>query len=351
MTCCNNCFADKEIIGFIFSNSTATGTCETCATSGAYLVDARELEESFQPLISLFKPIAEIGFVEGTPKLLHEKLQDYWKLFRLQMPAANGLLKSIMADSLPPESPIFIEAVEIEQLFTPALAGDLHEKKWDNFAQEIKTRNRFFLNESIDLKLLNEMFKNFAKTYKKGKLFYRSRISESAGHIADEMGKPPGDKSSAGRANPKGIPYLYVSTEVETTVYESRSTYLDYVSVAEIKCKDELTVVSLRGITEISPFVFGDQIARYLTHQKYLVRLEQELSKPIRKFDKELDYLPSQYLCEYVKSLGYDGIEYGSSFKTNGINLAIFNDEKLEIKNVEVYEVTDITLKISKISH
>lgn len=262
MTCCNNCFADKEIIGFIFSNSTATGICQTCGTAGAYLVDARELEESFQPVINLFKPVSQIGIVVTAPKLLQEKFQENWKTFRLPMPAASNLLKSIMADSLSPGDLIFTEAVEIEQLFTPSLAGDIHEKKWESFADEIKTRNRFFLNETIDLALLEELFINFAKTYNKGKLFYRSRISDRTGHSADQMGKPPGNKSSPGRANPKGIPYLYIATEVETTVYESRSTYLDYASVAQLKCKEELNVVSLRGIAEISPFVFGDQIAR-----------------------------------------------------------------------------------------
>lgn len=95
--------------------------------------------------------------------------------------------------------------------------------------------------------------------------------------------------------------------------------------------------------------MFGDQISNYITHQKYLARLEKELSRPIRRFDKELDYLPSQYLCEYVKSLGYDAIEYGSPFKTDGINLAVFNDSKLEAKTAEVYEITEMDFNFKKL--
>lgn len=193
-----------------------------------------------------------------------------------------------------------------------------------------------------------ELLNNFSKQYDKGKIFYRARVSDEAGIDLDKMGKPPVDKATPGRANPKGIPYLYLSTNAETTIYESRSTYLDYITIAEFKLTAPMRVVSLREIAAVSPFIFGEQLPKYIAHQKYVSRLERELSRPIRRFDKELDYLPSQYLCEYVKSLGYDAIEYGSSMKNGGINIVVFNDEKLEVKSAEVYEITSVQLYYQK---
>lgn len=206
------------------------------------------------------------------------------------------------------------------------------------------------MKETIDLNLLAELLENFSKKYDPGKIFYRARVSEKKGHVVADMGKPPADKTTSGRANPNGIPYLYLSTNAETTLYESRSSYLDYITIAEFKLIEVLHVVSLREIAGVSPFAFGDKLESYIMHQKYLARLEQELSKPVRRFDKELDYLPSQYLCEYVKSLGYDAIEYGSSLKPGGINIAVFNDVKLVGRNVEVYEIDTLTLGHRKIS-
>jgi len=349
MTCCTKCFNDKEIIGFILQESTYEGTCDSCMAPNSPLIDARELEEYFQPVIALFKPLSTLAITVANPNLLHEKLQETWNIFNLPTSAAvNTLLTGILADSIVPDDPLLVEPVEIELLFNPSLPGDVHEKKWENFAEEIKHVNRFFLNETIDLDLLVDLFKNFTRTYSKGKIFYRARVSDIGGFEPGEMGKPPAEKTTPGRANPKGIPYLYLSTKIDTTIYESRSTYLDYISIAEFKSIESIRVVSLRAIAEISPFVFGDQLSNYITHQKYLARLEKELSRPIRRFDKELDYLPSQYLCEYVKSLGYDAIEYGSSFKTDGINLAVFNDIKLEAKTVAVYEITDVNLEFKK---
>lgn len=225
----------------------------------------------------------------------------------------------------------------------------MHSEKWENFANEIKFKNRFFLTETIDLNLLDDLLSNFSKQYNKGKRFYRARVSDRNGYPVDQMGKPPAEKSTAGRANPVGIPYLYVTTKMETAVYESRSSYLDFICIAEVKLTEDIKVVSLREIASASPFVFGEQLEYYLSHQRYVIRLEQELSRPVRRFDKELDYLPSQYLCEFVKSRGYDAIEYGSSLHPGGINLAVFNDEKLVIEGTSLYEVEGVDLKFNKL--
>lgn len=228
--------------------------------------------------------------------------------------------------------------------------ADVLEKEWDLFATEIKSNNRYFLGKSIDLELLKDLFRIHTKVYKEGKLFYRGRTSDHQGFELDEMGKPPAKSSVSGRANPIGIPYLYVSTNKETVIYESRATHLDFITIAEFRLKENLKVVRLRQIENLSPFALEDKLEDYLKYQKYLKRLEIELSKPLRRHDQKLEYLPSQYLCEYVKSLGYDAIEYGSSLYEDGINVAVFNDGKLEARKAEVHEVISVDLKTKVIA-
>lgn len=349
MNCCTQCFTDKEIIGFILTNTTETGVCDFCAQTNVPVIDARELEEQFLQVVSVFKPVADLGIAVQEEKLLRQKLQEIWNIFNLPEIQQQVLLSTILSGSIPADDRLLVEAVELEVLVNPTPDGVIHEQKWESFANEIKNNNRFFLNEVVDLDLLAELLVNFSKTYSAGKIFYRGRVSEKSGIALAEMGKPPAEKSTAGRANPKGIPYLYVSTKVETTLYESRSSLLDYVTIAEFRLMEQLNVISLRGIDLFSPFGFGEQLSKHLANQKYLIRLEQELSRPIRRFDKELDYLPSQYLCEYVKSLGYDAIEYGSSLIKDGINLAVFNDSKLEIRGSEVYEIIDVDFTFQKV--
>jgi len=350
MYCCSNCFKDTELIGFIFSNSTETSKCDFCGTENTKVIDPRELEELFQPLVNLYKPNSEIGIEVAEPKLFHEKIQESWQIFNINDSAlVKKLSDSILSGIYAPDNPFLNTPVEVAALFEKSSPAEIHEQRWDNFAEEIKYKNRYFLNETVDLELLKILLSSLAKIYNPGKIFYRGRISDLKALPIEQMGKPPFDKATSGRANPNGIPYLYVATTLETTVYESRASYLDFLSIAEFKLKGNLNVISLREVSKISPFVLGDNLENYIIHQKYLARLEMELSKPVRRFDKELDYLPSQYLCEYVKSLGYDAIEYGSSLNIGGVNLAIFNDTKLEARTVEVYEISSVNLDFRKL--
>lgn len=347
MKCCINCFADQELTGFIISNSTESGKCDFCNSNNVQLLDPREFEEKFLQLTKIYELIEEPNCGDECAVLLHEKLQIEWGIFKSNIDGVvqNELLIAILTDKYKRDNTLFSNPVERKvDLLNHEKAEEL-EQEWDQFATEIKLNNRYFLGKNIDLDLLDDLFSNFyVKSYREGKLFYRARISGQKGFTLENMGKPPAKKSTSGRANPIGIPYLYVSTGLDTVIYESRATHLDYVTVAEFRLKENLKVVRLRQIENLSPFIYEERIEDYLKYQKYLERLEIELSKPLRRHDNKLGYLPTQYLCEYVKYLGYDAIEYGSSLHDGGINLAVFRDEKLEAKKVDVYEVVSVDL-------
>ena len=347
MKCCANCFNDQELTGFFISNSTETGDCDFCSTKNTDVLDPREFEEKFLQLVQVYEFVDEPIPDHIEPSILHEKLQRQWGIFKedLDESTCNLLLKSILTDLYEGDNPLFSTPVELKTVLFDIEEADVLEEEWDLFAKEIKSNNRYFLGKSIDLDLLKTLFQKHEKGYKPGKLFFRARISDQKGFDLNKMGKPPAENSVSGRANPVGIPYLYVSTNKKTVQYESRATHLDFITIAEFKLKERLNVVQLRQIENLSPFVHEDFLEEYLKYQKYLKRLEIELSKPLRRHDQKLEYLPTQYLCEYVKSLGYDGIEYGSSLHDGGVNLAIFNDGKLEGKNVEVHEVVSVDLE------
>ena len=60
--------------------------------------------------------------------------------------------------------------------------------------------------------------------------------------------------------------------------------------------------------------------------------LSTELSSPVIPDKTDTAYLPSQYLCELIKTAGFEGVIYNSSVsEKDGYNLALFNDSKVEI--------------------
>jgi hypothetical protein len=334
MRCCSNCFNNQELEKIITEISTIKGKCEYCGSDGVALVEAGEIVEPFQPVISLY------GIHPDGTKMLHESLQDDWGIFRLTSEISQRLLIDIFSQekSIDP------------QLFTSPVVNKTrcHERtenllsQWNALKDEIRYRNRFFLHNVIDLDTLERYLCEKSKAYKSGELFYRGRISNQKGFKPEDLGKPPCLNASAGRANPYGIPYLYLSADKETTLYEIRATYLDYVTIGKFLLNDDIKVVKLRAVEILSPF--EENLFDRLLYQPLLKNLESELSKPLRRFDSELDYLPTQYLCEFVKSIGFDGIEYGSAMKKGGVNLAIFDDQKLTCIDSEVVEIKNIEI-------
>ncbi|MCD7975821.1 MAG: RES family NAD+ phosphorylase [Tannerellaceae bacterium] len=158
------------------------------------------------------------------------------------------------------------------------------------------------------------------------------------------MGAPPQHLATAGRANPSGIPYLYLSRSLETTIYETRSGYLDLLSVARFNPKgEELNIVDFT----IHPSIFNDEQERVEIMTSRLLKdaISQDLSKPMRRYDSELEYIPTQFICEYIRyTTGVDGIQFNSSLHKVGVNIVLFDPDKVECKVVEVHHVSEVLI-------
>jgi hypothetical protein len=342
--CCPNCFWDTEIRNYIITNSGRIGNCDFCQSTNTEIIDPFELNDSFQPIVSVYQRCINIEALPDEPLHLHQKIAVDWpNLFRIQ---DTNHIKSLLASILHEyeECDIFNEIVELKYS-----ADDNQEAYWDKFVNEIKYNNRFFIANAVNLDLLKTLFVGLKKPYRRGKIFYRARISSNTGFSVDQMGKPPYDKSTAGRANPKGISCLYVSSDLTTTLYETRASLYDYLSIGEFRLLENINILNLRDTNKVSPFLLEDSVGEFLRNKKYILRLESELAKPIRRQDSELDYLPTQYLCEFIKSIGFDGVEYKSSLNPDGFNLAIFNDQLFECVKCDVFEVRAIHYDASQI--
>ena len=162
------------------------------------------------------------------------------------------------------------------------------------------------------------------------------------GFQCDEMFSPPIGKRNAGRVNPEGIGVLYLSTDEKTVLNETRVTAYDYVTIGEFKSKKVLKVVNLSEISRISPFLYEDDFERYALNRQVFQEMASEIAKPVRRNDSPLEYLPTQYISEFVKSQGYDGVEYESTLRKGGINIALFDESVVECISVKTIEVIDV---------
>ncbi|MDB6161465.1 MAG: uncharacterized protein JWO04_5171 [Gammaproteobacteria bacterium] len=336
MRCCAGCFGDQWLRKEIF-RSVETGACSYCATNNVGLLPPEQLAVHFERLINAYRP-------DPAGRLLVHWFRDDWGLFeheRMDDPRAKDLLAEILDDG-----------DIVRQTFRPAAAGAVDALgDWQKLRDELMYQNRFFPEVKIDFDRLGDLlFHLKISPDEVPSVWYRARIQVRDTPIgAADMGAPPRRTASHGRANPAGIPYLYLGSTLATAVSEIRPHTGEVACVAEFTTPSDLKIVDLRRPKKtVSPFLLSDatEIVRMRSDLPFLERLGEELTRPVLPQAAAIDYTPSQYLCEFIKKRGFDGVVYRSSV-SDGINLALFNPSRAQVGNVIQARVTRVSVDVA----
>lgn len=338
MNCCCECFSSAYLKDIINRND-KSGDCDFCESKGINIYDARELYLIFQNILDLYS-------VSDNGKPIEEQIEDDFpeRIFTKKVRKnSKKLLKEIVGDDYSSYEEIFNS--NVENVTSQSQAAKPFEITWEKLADEIKNTNRFHLQNVLDLEKLKTLLRRYKKPINKGKIYYRARLSDVDGFTKGLMGNPPSKDARAGRANPVGISYLYLSDQEITTLYETRASLYDYITIGVFRLKEDIEVINLRGNT-YDPILLAEseELEDFLVYRPFTSKLEEQLSKPKRRSDNELDYLPTQYLSEFIKSIGFSGVEFQSSLFAEGYNLAIFDSSKFECIKVKVYEIKRIDI-------
>lgn len=332
MYCCANCFGDSFLNKHILQSSKQTDTCNFCGTVGVAVVEPSSLLDFFQPIFALYT-----GENASDGKPLEQWFKDDWDIFlSLDSIKASSLLAEILDDG---------EAVRKKYL-PRSIPAQTAVEAWETFRDKIKFENRFFIDHELNLDRLKQLFSTHLEVNEsifKSKL-YRARIQAGDLPIPEsEMGKPSSAQAKFGRANPVGIPYLYAASTAETAIAETRPHPGDVLTVAQFDVTSLLWLLDLRFPRKtISPFIIDESdLVEARQDLSFLSLLANELSKPILPRSAELEYLPTQYLCEFIKNCDYDGVVFKSSI-SDGSNIALFDDKKVSIVKTYRYQVTQV---------
>lgn len=352
MFCCINCFTDTEIRDIIIGNKT-TGDCSFCGSKDIFVYEIEKdhtLAELFDGLLDIYTPAIYLPdiFPKERTDLIKNILYYDWHIFNIKPDGIYRLITAICADRYKEQPELFDSIIGIRQSIDNDYLKEnsiLKTYCWYDFVDGIKRINRFHSNY-INTDILYTFLRCARKTYKAGAIFYRSRICPNEdGYTCNEMGPPPEEKVKGGRVNPTGISILYLSNSRETTLYEIRAGVYDYVTVGCFELQRDIEVINLADIDKISPFIGfnkGFDYLQYAINIEHLKMIGQEIAKPLRN-DNTLDYLPTQYISDFIKSKGYDGIEYISTMYKHGVNLAIFNSQLFKCVRTNVYDVKTIS--------
>lgn len=328
---CANCFRDEEIKRYISSSSKETGTCACCGAQSE-LIDLRELLDFFTELLGLFTP-------DVNGRNIIQAIQDDWNIFYSDACAAKILDTIIQCNK---KSTISLKSKvsyvsEIKEIF----------RVWDKLKKEVKEETRYFANLN-DFDWGNYLVPN--AEIKKGDFLFRARIIPNGKAYLNrkDMGAPPKEKASSGRANPLGIPYLYLCDNIDTTYYEIRAVYLDRVTIGRFKVNRNLKIVDFNSRINLFYFFSSNSSKSMIEAVKYNIlinEISKDLSRPLRRFDTEIEYIPTQLVCEYCKMNNVDGIRFKSSLHQKGMNIVLFNSQDAKCTKVLKQSVSKVTIE------
>jgi len=354
MICCEECFKDIEIKDIII-NAKIKGECGICYNENVYIYDTEkqnELKESFNILLDIYTPINSLpdDFPHQFLTTLEYELFSNWMIFNINNDQGLSLVKEIFKDKYKKVPELFEGYIGIFNLNDPTYLKKnslLNIYNWDDFVEEIKTENRFH-TKIMNVNLLDNFCKHTSRILDKDSIYYRTRFSDEEGIDKSDMYAPPVHKVKNGRANPIGIPCLYLSNNIHTTLFELRAGTHDYLTVGTFQAKEKINIVDFTILDQTSPFMVED-LKIYATNKNHLKQISVEIARPLRSTESDLDYLPVQYVVEFVKSRGYQGVQYKSTVNKSGYNLAIFNENLFNCIEAKVYIIKDINYNYNNI--
>lgn len=180
----------------------------------------------------------------------------------------------------------------------------------------------------------------------------REPICEEGEYIADnptphpqERMKPLVGRASEGRANPKGIPYLYLATNRDTAMAEVRPWIGSLISVGQFKTLRELHLVNCTE--EKQNFIYLEEPSTEKREESVWAHIDQAFARPVSPSDEIADYVPTQIIAELFKANNFDGVAYRSSLG-DGHNVALFDLDMAKLVSCFLFRAKNIRFEFEE---
>lgn len=331
----SSCFSSEDMKAYC----EASLSVEVCEVTGVYggVVDFEDFDEFFSEIFLAFKPSDN-----GRP--LYLAIHNNWSIFS-DSAIAKTLLNNVALKYG------FKNGSDERVAYSKKVFE--YVPSWEALKERVCFSSRFFAHQSLeDQDLWTECFQSNV-TIPAGTIYYRGRLNTSDGYTfvnAEELKAPPAKLASSGRANSHGIPVLYLSMGKDTLMYETRALYGDKLSIGEFHTVKELSLVDFNYVPDLYREYCrsgADTLLKALRFHFLMQAVSKDMSKPMRRYDvKELEYVPTQYVCEFIKeNSNADGIIFSSSLHVGGINVVLFDVNAAECQSVEVAVVGHLNMR------
>lgn len=188
-------------------------------------------------------------------------------------------------------------------------------------------------DDSLFLKILNDRYKDNEPYwgYKK----------------PEDCLAPPPNIAPDNRANPRYISYLYTALDIDTAIAEIRPIPGSNISLAKIVPSKAFKIYDLTNRGLFSPNQDSFNEFYKCLSNVFSTLVNGDLS----------DYLVTQYIVEFIKSLDFDGVKYYSAQRGfeqgkiigKGSNVTLFYQDNLQVAETRVFQVKNIEISSCQI--
>ena len=339
---CHLCFNDKVLKEWITENAIGRAKCPWCGRRGR-LVYLHMLSEAFRDVASLYVEANGPDAADRGERI--GDILDYeWEIFAealtdLRQELAVAILTADLHGKEIYDFPDYDGLFFTEQLSL--------EDAWDEKAYAVLTGGIPRPPDAGMIEVQRQLFGQFEIVFedlaelfepeKDGPL-YRARVYDDRQRTerftVAELGAPPVDKATAGRANQEKQPVLYLANNKSTALAEVRPWKGAAVAVAEMKATRDLSLVDLSQRRRMSSPFFVELLKWRLELANLLYRLGQDMSRPVMPHEQEVLYKPTQLLALMIQSAGYDGCIYPSAMGP-GKNYVIFDIDAVQVRDID----------------
>jgi RES domain-containing protein len=160
---------------------------------------------------------------------------------------------------------------------------------------------------------------------------------------------PPADRATEGRANPKGIPCLYMATTKELAMSETRPWKGALITLAQFKTRRALKLIDCStSRVSANALYLREEPSPAKRADIAWANINGAFAEPVTRGDDTADYAATQAIADLFRAKGYDGLVYKSQFGAEGHNLAIFNISDAEPINCTLFKAKDVVYTFSE---
>lgn len=232
------------------------------------------------------------------------------------------------------------------------------------YSRTVRTECRYLHSNAI-IKFLTtvlETGRKRATIIPKGTILWRSQLGTSyipidgsafleERPLAASRMVPRQYMAKEGRVNPKGIPCLYLASDMDTALSEARPWMGSSLSLGEFKVLRSLKVIDFSKDDSKGRMLYkGREPSPEVRERNVWQHINHAFSNPVSPNDEEADYVPTQILAEAFKTNGYEGLVYKSSCGM-GHNIALFDINSVKFVACRVCTATSLHFEFDKAGH